>query len=174
MKSNPGYYFLFLIAAVAMFFAGFFVDKFIMTSSILLFVFYIGLHWGINNGTGSIIGPLLFVVAGFLGVLVAFFFPLDEGGEMVTTKAKLHLALISISGLLTISGMVVLWFDLAADVVWGTFATFSLATAVLSLILVFATTASMKSNYLGLVERFMVSTYQIYYFVLALMVFLTN
>jgi hypothetical protein len=150
------------------------LDKFIMTSSTLLLIFYLGLHWGINDGTGSIVGPLLFIVAGFLGVLVAFLFPLDAGGEMITTKAKLHLALISLSGLLTITGMVVLWIDLATDLVWGIFATFSLMTAILSLILVFATTASMKSNYLGLVERFMVSTYQIYYFVLAIMVFLTN
>jgi len=150
------------------------LDKFIMTSSSLLFVFYLGLYWGINNGTGSILGPVLFFVAGFLGVLVAFFFPLDEGGEMVTTRAKLHLTLISISGLLTNVGMVVLWFDLAADVVWGTFASFSLIMAILSLIFVVATPVSMKSSYMGLVERFMVSTYQIYYFVIALMVFLTN
>ena len=34
-------------------------DKFIISSSILLFVFYIGLHWGVNNGEGSIIGPIL-------------------------------------------------------------------------------------------------------------------
>lgn len=150
------------------------LDKFIMTSSTLLFIFYLGMYWGINNGTGSLLAPVLFIVAGFLGILVAFFFPLDEGGEMVTTKAKLHLALISISGLLTISGMVVLWFDLAADVVWGTFASFSLIMAILSLIFVVATPLSMRSSYMGLVERFMVSTYQIYYFVLALMVFLTN
>lgn len=150
------------------------LDKFIITSSILLLIFYLGLFWGINNGTGSIIGPILFTISGLLGVLVALFFPLDTGGEMVTTRGKLHLILISLSGILTIAGMLALWFDLAVDTVWGTFATFSLISAILSLILVIATSFATKTNYLGLIERLMVSTYQIYYFVFALMVFLTN
>jgi len=150
------------------------MDKFILTSSGLLFIFYLGFHWGINNGTGPILGPILFIISGLLGVLVAAFFPLDEGGELVSTRAKLHLALIAISGILATAGMVVLWFQLATDVVWSTFATFSLITAIVSLIFVFASAAAATTNYLGLVERFMVSTYQVFYFVLALMVFLTN
>ena len=150
------------------------LDKFIITSSTLMFIFYIGLHWGINTGIGSIIGPILFVISGLLGVLVAVFFPLDAGGELITTRAKLHLGLIAISGILATAGMVALWFRLASDLVWDAFATFSLVTAIVSLILVVASAMVAKSNYLGLVERFMVSTYQIYYFVLAMMVFLTN
>jgi hypothetical protein len=149
-------------------------DKFIMSSSILLFIFYLSLYWGVYGGNGPILAPALFIIAGLLGVLVAFFFPLDEGGEMITTRAKLHLGFISLSGFLTIIGMVVLWFDLSANMVWSSFATFSLITAIVSLILVIATTRAMGSDYLGLVERFMVSTYQIYYFVFAFMVFITN
>jgi len=150
------------------------LDKFIITSSTLLLLFYVGLHWGINNGIGSIIGPILFVISGLLGVLVAIFFPLDAGGELVTTSGKMHLVLIAISGILATAGMVVLWFSLVSDTVWGAFATFSLITAIVSLVLVIATSIAATSNHLGLVERFMVSTYQVYYFVLALMVFLTN
>ncbi len=149
-------------------------DKFIISSSILLFVFYTGLHWGINNGEGSIIGPALFLISGLLGVLVALFFPLDPGGELVTTRGKLHLVLIAISGIMATAGMVALWFRLESVSEWSGFATFSLITAIVSLILVIATSAVAKSNYVGLVERFMVSSYQIYYFILALMVFLTN
>ena len=149
-------------------------DKFIISSSTLLFIFYIGMHWGINNGVGSVIGPVLFVISGFLGVLVALFFPLDPGGELVTTRGKLHLVLISISGILATVGMVALWFRLESVADWSAFATFSLITAIVSFILVIATSAATKSNYLGLVERFMVSSYQIYYFILALMVFLSN
>ncbi|MFX1580011.1 MAG: DUF998 domain-containing protein [Promethearchaeota archaeon] len=149
-------------------------DKFIISSSILLFVFYLGMHWGINNGVGSIIGPVLFIISGLLGVLVALFFPLDPGGELVTTRGKLHLVLISISGFLATAGMVALWFRLESVTGWSTFATFSLITAIVSLVLAIATSLATKSNYLGLVERFMVSTYQIYYFILALMVFLMN
>ncbi|MGD9394840.1 MAG: DUF998 domain-containing protein [Candidatus Thorarchaeota archaeon] len=149
-------------------------DKFIISSSTLLFVFYIGMHWGINNGVGSIIGPVLFAISGLLGVLVALFFPLDPGGELVTTRGKLHLILISISGFLATAGMVALWFRLESVAEWSTFATFSLITGIVSLILAIATSAATKTNYLGLVERLMVSSYQIYYFVLALMIFLLN
>lgn len=149
-------------------------DKFIISSSTLLFIFYIGMHWGINNGVGSVIGPVLFVSSGFLGVLVALFFPLDVGGELITTRGKLHLALISISGILATAGMVALWFRLESVVEWSGFATFSLITAIVSFTLAIATSTATKTNYLGLVERFMVSSYQIYYFILALMVFLTN
>jgi drug/metabolite transporter (DMT)-like permease len=149
-------------------------DKFIITSSTLWFIFYIGLHWGSNNGVGSISGPILFVISGLLGVLVAVFFPLDEGGELITTRGKMHLILISISGILTTAGMVALWFRLESVAGWSTFATFSLITAIVSVILMVFTRRATNSNYMGLVERFMISSYQIYYFVLALMVFLTN
>jgi hypothetical protein len=149
-------------------------DKFIISSSTLMFVFYLGMHWGINNGAGSVIGPVLFVISGLFGVLVALFFPLDPGGELVTTHGKLHLILISISGFLATAGMVALWFRLESVAEWSTFATFSLITGIVSLVLAIATSVATKTDYLGLVERFMVSTYQIYYFVLALMVFLTN
>jgi hypothetical protein len=149
-------------------------DKFIILSSTLLFVFYIGLHWGVNNGEGSIIGPILFVISGLLGVLVALFFPLDAGGEIITTRGKLHLGLIAISGILATAGMVAMWFRLESVIEWSAFATFSLITAVVSLILVVISSFTATRSYFGLIERFMVSSYQIYYFVLALMVFLTN
>ncbi len=89
-----------------------FFNSFIIASSLLLFVFYLGIHWGINNGQGSILGPALFVVSGFLGVLVALFFPLDAGGEIITIRGKMHLILVMLSGILTIGGMVALWFRL--------------------------------------------------------------
>jgi hypothetical protein len=149
-------------------------DKFIISSSTLLFVFYLGLHWGVNNGEGSIIGPILFVISGLLGVLVALFFPLDPGGEIATTRGKMHLILISISGILTTAGMVAMWFRLEAVIEWSAFATLSLIAAVVSLILVVVSAFTATKSYFGLIERFMVSAYQIYYFVLALMVFLTN
>ncbi|MHA2135524.1 MAG: DUF998 domain-containing protein [Candidatus Thorarchaeota archaeon] len=149
-------------------------DKFIISSSTLLFVFYIGLHWGVNSGEGSIIGPILFVVSGLLGVLVALFFPLDAGGEIITTRGKMHLILIAISGILATAGMVAMWIRLESVLKWSSFATFSLLTAIVSLILVVISAFTATSGYFGLIERFMVSSYQIYYFVLALMVFLTN
>ena len=150
------------------------MQSFIVTSSVLLFVFYLGLHGGINDGGGSIVGPLFFLTSSVLGILVAFFFPLDEGGELLTYRGKMHLALIVVSGFLVIAGMVTLYFRLAGNVAWSFFAIYSLVAAVIALILVFFSLIFIKSNYRGLIERIMVSNFMVYYFILALMVFVTN
>ena len=146
----------------------------IIVSSLLLFVFYLGLHWGLDNGQGSILGPIVFVASGSMGVLVAFFFPLDVGGEITTYRGKLHLILVVLSGFLNIVGMGALWFRLSSVSVWSDFAWFSLVSAVVALILVISSLVFIKSKFRGLVERFMVTPYQLYYFVLSLMVFITN
>ena len=151
-----------------------FFNSIIIASSVLLFVFYLGLHWGLNNGQGSIIGPILFVVSGFLGVLVAVFFPLDAGGEITTLRGKMHLVLVVTSGLLTIAGMVALWFRLEFVEGWSTFATYSLISAIASFILIIISAIFIKSRYRGVLERFGVSPFQIYYFIISLMVFLSN
>ena len=134
----------------------------------------IGLHEGINNGGGSIVGPILLLISSILGILVALFFPLDAGGELTTLRGKMHLAFMVAMGIFTIAGMVALWFRLQLVAVWIAFATFSLISAIVSLILVIISGIFAKSNYMGLIERIMVSPYQIYYFFLSLMVFLIN
>ena len=146
----------------------------IIVSSVLLFVFYLGMHWGIDNGQGSFVGPLIFVISGFLGVHVALFFPLDEGGEIITYRGKMHLALVVLSGFLNIVGMVALWFRLSLVSVWIDFAWFSLISAFVSLVLVIVSLVFIKSRFRGLIERIMVSPYQLYYFIISLMVFMTN
>ena len=78
---------------------------FIIISSVLLFLFYLGLHEGLKDG-GSIIGPYLFIIASIFGILIAFFFPLDEGGEMTTWRGKMHLILVILMGILTVAGMI--------------------------------------------------------------------
>lgn len=149
-------------------------SAFIASSSVLLFVFYLGLHWGIDNGQGSFIGPFIFVISGFLGVLVALFFPLDAGGEIVTFRGKMHLGLVVTSGFLNIIGMVALWLRLTSVSLWKDFAMFSLVSAIISFVLVLSALVFVKSKYRGLVERVMVTPYQVYYFVIAFMVFLAN
>ena len=149
-------------------------NTFIIASSLLLFVFYLGLYWGINNGQGSVIDPVLFVVSGFLGVLVALFFPLDAGGEINTLRGKMHLVLVMISGILTIAGMVALWFRLESVEGWSFFANYSLISAIVSIVLMVISGIFIKSRFRGLLERFAVTPFQVFYFTLALMVFLTN
>lgn len=146
----------------------------IIISSVLLFIFYLGLHEGINDGGGSIIGPILFVISSILGVLVAFFFPLDEGGEIKTYRGKMHILLVVASGILTIIGMVALWLRLQSVAIWSGFATFSLISAIASAILIIISGIFAQGKYRGILERIGVAPYQLYYFVLGLMVFLVN
>ena len=150
------------------------MQSFVIVSSVLLFVFYTGLHEGMSDGGGSIVGPILFLTSSVLGILVALFFPLDAGGEIITLRGKMHLILVIESGLLTIAGMVALWFRLQLVEIWSAFATYSLISATVSLILVIISGIFIKSKYRGLLERLGVYPFQLYYFVLSLMVFLTN
>jgi hypothetical protein len=149
-------------------------NSFIIVSSLMSFVFYLGIHWGINNGQGSIMGPVLFVISGFLGVLVALFFPLDVGGEIITLRGKMHLILVMISGILTIGGMVALWFRLESVEGWNLFANYSLISAIFSLVLMVISGIFVKSRFRGLLERFGVTPFEVFYFTLAFMVFITN
>ena len=146
----------------------------IITNSVLLFIFYIGLLGGINDGGGSIIGPILFVISSILGILVAICFPLDEGGEFITLRGKMHLILVAASGILTLVGMVALWFRLQLVPGWSAFAIYSLLSAIVSLILMLISGIFATGKYRGLLERIGVSPFQIYYFVLSFMVFLNN
>jgi hypothetical protein len=149
-------------------------QSFNIISSVLLFIFYIGLHEGINDGGGSMVGPILFLISSILGMLVALFFPLDAGGEIKTLRGKMHLILVAASGILTITGMIALWFRLQLVAAWSVFALYSLISGVVSLILVIISGIFVTSKYRGILERIGVSPYEIYYFVLSLMVFLVN
>ena len=86
----------------------------------------------------------------------------------------MHLILVMGSGVLTIAGMVALWFRLQLVEEWSAFALYSLISAVVSLILVIISGIFIKSKYRGLLERLGVTPYQLYYFALGLMVFLNN
>lgn len=147
---------------------------FIITESILLFAFFIGLQDGITDGGGSIVGPILFLISSIIGILIAFFFPLDEGGEFTTYKGKMHIILVVVMGLLTIAGMVALWLRLQFVFAWSSFALFSLISAILSLIGVVISAIFASGKYRGIIERIMVTPYQLYYFILAYAVFLFN
>ena len=145
----------------------------IIISSILLFLFYIGLHDGLKDG-GSIIGPYLFIISSIFGILIALFFPLDEGGEMTTWRGKMHLILVILMGILTIGGMIAIWFRLKDVTGWSTFATYSLISAIVALILLIISGIFIESNYRGLLERLGVTPFQLFYFILPLMIFINN
>jgi hypothetical protein len=77
-------------------------------------------------------------------------------------------------GLFTIAGMIALWARLQFVPEWSVFALYSIVSAIVALILVIISIILMKGKYRGLVERIMVTPYQLYYFILPLMVFLNN
>ena len=149
------------------------MQSFIILSSVLLFLFYLGLHEGLNDG-GSIIGPYLFIISSVLGILIAFFFPLDAGGEIITWSGKMHLILVIVMGILTIAGMIALWFRLNIVSGWSAFATYTLVSAIVALILLVISGILIEGKYRGLLERLGVTPFQLYYFILPLMVFLNN
>jgi hypothetical protein len=149
------------------------MQTFIIISSVLLFLFYLGLHEGLKDG-GSIIGPYLFIIASIMGILVAFFFPLDEGGEMTTWRGKMHLILVVLMGILTVAGMVALYFRLKDVSGWELFAIYSVISAVVALILLIISGIFIEGNYRGLLERLGVTPFQLFYFILPLMVYLNN
>ena len=144
-----------------------------ITNSALSFIFSFGLIWGID-GSPSIVGPILFMISTFVGLVVAIFFPLDEGGELKTLRGKMHLILIVISGIFVMAAMVFLWFDAKIQVGWIGFAWFSLVSVPVSLVLMAISGIFGGGPYMGLTERIMVSYFQIYYFVISLMVYLNN
>jgi len=149
-------------------------QSFVITESVLLFVFFIGLHAGINNGGGSILGPIFLIISSILGILIALFFPLDEGGEFTTYKGKGHITLVVLMGIFAIAGMVALWIRLQLVPRWSGFALYSLISAIVSLIGVIISSIFAAGKYRGIIERIMVTPFQLFYFVLGLMVFLNN
>jgi len=149
-------------------------QSFIIAESVLLFVFFLGLQEGLNDGGGSPIGPALLIISSIMGILIAFFFPLDEGGEFTTYRGKLHITLVVLMGIFAITGMVALWIRLLSIPVWSGFAVFSLISAILSLIGVIISARFAAGKYRGIIERLMVTPFQLFYFILSLMVFLNN
>ena len=149
-------------------------QAFVITESVLMFVFFIGLHWGINDGGGLILGPIFLIISSIFGILIPLFFPLDEGGEFTTYKGKGHIALVVLMGIFAIAGMVTLWFRLQFVPGWSGFALYSLISAIISLIGVVISSIFAAGKYRGIIERIMVTPFQLYNFVLSLMVFLYN
>ncbi len=143
-------------------------------ASTFLLTFYCGLHWGVNNGEGSLASPILFILSALIGILISIFFPLDEGGEMITWRGKGHTTLVVLMGIIQIVAMFLIYARLRLVEGWVDFAIISLVAAILALILVIIMSFFGGKNYMGLVERIMVSEYQIYYFITALLMYLRN
>jgi len=149
-------------------------QSFVIVESFLLFIFFIGLHPGINDGGGSILGPIFLLISSIFGIIIALFFPLDEGGEFTTYKGKGHIAFVVLMGISAIFGMIMLWIRLQNVQGWNGFAIVSLVSAIISLIGVIISSIFAAGKYRGIIERIMVTPFQLFYFILGLMVFINN
>jgi len=86
----------------------------------------------------------------------------------------MHLILVISMGILTIAGMIALWFRLNMNPEWSNFAIYSLISAIVALILLIISGMFIKGKYRGLLERLGVTPFQLYYFILPLMIYLNN
>jgi len=145
----------------------------ILVQSVLLFLFFSSLPVGLKD-EGSLIGPYLLIIGSIFGVTIPLLFPLDENGEIITWRGKMHLIMVIVVGILTIAGMIALWLRLQNVAGWELFAWFSLISAIVAIVLLIISSVFIQSNYRGLLERLGVTPFQLFYFVLPLMVFLNN
>jgi hypothetical protein len=86
----------------------------------------------------------------------------------------MHLILVVISGIFTIGGMIALWFRLQSIPGWSVFAVYSVLSALIAVILLIISGIFITSKYRGLLERLGVTPFELYYFILPLIVFLNN
>lgn len=134
---------------------------------VLMMFFFISLHWTINKGKGSIIGPGLFAASFTVELFITLFFPLDAGGEIITITAQTHLALVGIIVVLTVIAMLALWRRFNKTEQWKKYATYTLITFILTL--VFGLSAGpLGSDLKGLTERLTATIIGQYIFIIAL------
>jgi len=144
-----------------------------ITYVVLMIIFFISLHWTINKGKGSILGPALFLVNFILELFVSLFFPLDASGEAITQTAQIHVALVGLMVFLSMFGMLAMWRRLKKVDGWKGYDTYSLITFIFTLIFGLAAIA-LGSEMKGLTERLAATAIGQYFFVIALKVYRTS
>ena len=77
-------------------------------------------------------------------------------------------------GILTIVAMILLWLRLKEVSGWEVFAIYSLISAITALILLIISGIFIQGKYRGLLERLGVTPFQLFYFILPLLIFLNN
>jgi len=137
---------------------------------VLMMLFFISLHWSIDKGKGSIIGPALFTASFGIELLLTLFFPLDAGGEIITITAQTHLALVGLMVVLTVIAMLALWRRFRKTEQWKKYAIYTLVTFILTLAFGLAA-GPLGSEVKGLTERITATIIGQYIFIIALKTF---
>jgi hypothetical protein len=141
---------------------------------ILVILFFINLHWALDGGQGSCIGPFCFVITGLINIPVILFYPLDEEGGIDSPTAQMHVKLVMIMALFGALGMLAMWRRLALTPGWEWFGTYSLITFFFTAIGGGIAGKTVGTDIMGLTERIVVTLNEQYIFILALRVFLLN
>jgi hypothetical protein len=149
-------------------------DTMQLTNIILVIIFFTNLHWFINGGKGSIIGPACFVLTNLINIPVILFYPLDEGGGIESSTAQMHVKLVMIMAVLGAIGMLAMWHRLSNTEGWAWFGTYSLITFAFTAVTGIIASKTVGTKIMGLTERLVVTANIQYIFVLALNVFITN
>jgi hypothetical protein len=146
-------------------------DAMQLTNIVLVIIFFTHLHYAIDGGKGSIIGPACFVITNLINIPVVLFYPLDEGGEMVSPTAKMHFKLVMIMAVFGAAGMLAFWYRLRYTPGWVWYGTYSLVTFIVTAITGVIASKTAGTDIMGLTERLVVTANIQYIFVLALKVF---
>lgn len=141
---------------------------------LLMMVFFTSLHWAIEGGEGSILGPACFVASNVVGLAVVLFYPLDEGGGIESPRAQMHVKLVGLMSVFAMVGMVAMWLRFMGADGWAGFSQYTLATFVVTLVTGLIAVRTAGSEIMGLTERLVVTANVQYFFVLALKVFLST
>jgi hypothetical protein len=142
-----------------------------LTNIILVIVFFTNLHWALDGGQGSIIGPACFVLTNLINIPVVLFYPLDEGGGIESPTAQMHVKLVMIMAVLGAVGMLAMWHRLSNTEGWAWFGTYSLVTFAFTAVTGVIASKTMGTKIMGLTERLVVTANVQYIFVLALNLF---
>ncbi|MFC1802533.1 DUF998 domain-containing protein [Thermoproteota archaeon] len=141
---------------------------------ILVITFFSSFHWAIDGGQGSIIGPACFVLTNLINIPVVLFYPLDEGGELNSSTAKMHFKLVMVMAVFGAAGMLAFWQRLSNTPGWVWYGTYSLITFIVTAITGVIASKTAGTEIMGLTERLVVTANVQYIFVLALKVFLLS
>jgi hypothetical protein len=143
-----------------------------VTNNCLMIIFFGSLHWYVNDGQGSVIGPVCFMLSSIVGLLVVLFFPLDEGGEPETQRGKMHVNLVGAMSILALVGMIALWRRLIFTPGWVSFGNYTLISLIVTLGTALIAARYIGTEWMGITERLVVTANLQYFFVLALNVYL--
>jgi hypothetical protein len=141
---------------------------------ILVIIFFINLHWVLDGGQGTIIGPAFFVLTNLINIPVVLFYPLDEGGGIESSTAQMHVKLVMIMALFGALGMLAMWNRLINTPGWTWYGSYSLITFFFTASTGLIASKTAGSEIMGLTERLVVTANVQYIFILALKVFIIN